>query len=54
MRRRHPQGNVRYYGDDLAFQTVEELLEFNLVSRHADIDTMNFVFHFLISNLGAA
>jgi hypothetical protein len=40
-----PERNVWYNRDDLALQAVQELLEFTLICRHPDLETVNSVFH---------
>jgi hypothetical protein len=34
------------YGDDLAFKNAEELLQFALIGRHAEIEAMEMIFWF--------
>jgi hypothetical protein len=40
-----PHADVGDDGDDLAFQVVQELLEFALIGGHFDIETMHPVLH---------
>lgn len=40
-----PHGDVRDYGHDFAFQTVEKLLQVMPGSCHFDIEAVNSIFH---------
>ena len=54
MGRSHAEGHIRNYRDNFPFQTVEKQLEFALVFCDVEINTVNSVFHFLMSHFSAA
>jgi len=54
MGRSHAEGHIRNYRDNFPLQTVEKQLEFALVFCDVEINTVNSVFHFLISHFSAA